>query len=89
MKLKLYSKALRNRYGAESIEDAVEVPDQEAKGFLEAGVAAPAKGGAKPEVATAPEAEERNWDLKLSPEEYLERYPDGPNSDLAREIIEG
>lgn len=27
------------------------------------------------------------WDKTVSPEAYLERWPDGPNADLAREII--
>lgn len=27
------------------------------------------------------------WTLSMSPEDYLERYPDGPNADLAREAL--
>jgi len=28
------------------------------------------------------------WELKLSPEEYLKRHPDGPNAGLARELVD-
>ena len=27
------------------------------------------------------------WPLETEPEDYLERYPDGPNSELARQIL--
>lgn len=27
------------------------------------------------------------WTLKVSPEEYLEKWPNGPNADLARRIL--
>lgn len=27
------------------------------------------------------------WPLKIRPEAYLERYPDGPNADLARKVL--
>lgn len=27
------------------------------------------------------------WELKMPPDEYLERYPDGKHADLAREIV--
>lgn len=30
---------------------------------------------------------EEEWTLKTSPEDYLERYPDGPQSDLAARIL--
>lgn len=28
------------------------------------------------------------WTIKTSPKEYLEKYPDGPNADLARQVLE-
>lgn len=28
------------------------------------------------------------WTLKTSPEEYLERFPDGPNAELARQVLD-
>lgn len=51
------------------------------------------KKAAKPEdkMVAAPEdkAEEaEEWDLKTSPEDYLERFPDGPNAELARRLVE-
>lgn len=39
-----------------------------------------------PEVAEEKDIDPR-WDLKSSPEDYLEQYPDGPNAALAREIL--
>jgi hypothetical protein len=30
-----------------------------------------------------------NWTLKLTPSEYLERYPNGPNADAARRLLGG
>lgn len=35
--------------------------------------------------ANADDADE--WTLKSTPAEYLERYPDGPHADLARQIL--
>lgn len=48
---------------------------------------------AEPETATAePDGEQaverRDWDLNLEPKEYLKRFPDGPNADLARSLVE-
>lgn len=37
------------------------------------------------ETATVPKDETR-WKLSISPEAYLERYPDGPNADTARKL---
>lgn len=30
---------------------------------------------------------EGDWKLQLTPEEYIERYPDGPNTKLAKSVI--
>lgn len=54
-----------------------------------------AKAAPKPEnkMASAPENkaaepdEAEEWTLKMSPEDYLERHPDGPNAELAFEIL--
>ena len=32
-------------------------------------------------------AADSRWKLKTSPEDYLERHPDGPNAALAREVL--
>lgn len=40
------------------------------------------EGDSEVEVAEVPE-----WPLKTPPAEYLERSPEGPNADLAREIL--
>ena len=32
--------------------------------------------------------EQRVWGLKMEPERYLELYPDGPNADLARKVLD-
>lgn len=33
------------------------------------------------------EADAIEWTLKTSPEEYLEKHPDGPNAELARSVL--
>lgn len=35
----------------------------------------------------ADEGPEEEWGLQTSPEDYLEKYPDGPNAELARQIL--
>ncbi len=29
----------------------------------------------------------RQWELRISPAEYLERFPNGPNAERARELL--
>lgn len=41
------------------------------------------------EKATAEPDGPEKWTLTMGPEEYLERFPDGPNADLARAHVEG
>lgn len=38
-------------------------------------------------VTPAEENKAPAWHLKSTPEEYLDRYPEGPNADLARKVI--
>lgn len=54
MKLHLYTAPARAQYGAESIEHAVEVPDEAAAYFVEVGIGRPAGEAPEPE----PEVEE-------------------------------
>ncbi len=28
------------------------------------------------------------WELKIPPDKYLERYPNGPNAELARQVLQ-
>lgn len=63
MKVRLYSRALRARYGAESIEDVVEVDEKEIAGPLAAGAAVPVRSD-KAEKAVAPEPEKRSGKAK-------------------------
>jgi hypothetical protein len=37
--------------------------------------------------ALRPEVQDKAWTMKMSPEDYLERYPEGPNADLARKVL--
>lgn len=32
-------------------------------------------------------SDSRQWTLKMSPEDYLARFPDGPNAELARQYV--
>lgn len=41
------------------------------------------------EAKPAADSKGEEWTLQLSPAEYLERYPDGPNSELARRLVGG
>lgn len=41
-----------------------------------------------PRLVDAEEDELPEWPLKTKPSAYLKRWPDGPNSDLARRIVE-
>lgn len=41
------------------------------------------------EVSTTPPTPTDSWPLKMTPEVYLERYPSGPNAELARSVIAG
>lgn len=42
-----------------------------------------------PERAVAPPMEADRWPLKMEPEEYLERYPEGKHAEQARRVVEG
>lgn len=78
-----------------------EVPRALADALVSAGygrwVEGPEGGGPRPSVeaaveAPAPEnAAERTlppWTMKVGPEAYLDRWPDGPKADLARAHLE-
>ena len=44
----------------------------------------------KPSKKSAPAPKKESgaeWTLKTSPEDYLDKYPDGPNADLARQVL--
>jgi hypothetical protein len=92
MQLYLYTAPLRARHRAESIHTAVEVPDALAAEYLVAGIACRAPSGpatAAPAVAesdavTEPRPAAARWPHKMSPEQYLHRFPTGPDADLAR-----
>lgn len=48
-----------------------------------------AGSGDEKAVLPEPETPEKPvWGLKMSPDEYLERYPEGKNAELARKITE-
>jgi hypothetical protein len=47
-----------------------------------------AASGPTENKAVIPVVEDK-WTLAISPEVYLERYPEGPNADLARSVIGG
>lgn len=102
MRLFLYTAPLRAQFRVGSIEDAVEVPDALAAEYIAAGIARAAGGDVRPkpvaapveqadapvaERADAPAAPAEEWTFKLSPEQYLERFPEGPASDLARSLL--
>lgn len=59
-----------------------EHPPEEAKRKLDAGSHVVRPGGLASEWDPGPQ-----WTLSMSPEEYLERYPDGPNAELAHEVL--
>jgi len=40
------------------------------------------------EVVVEEEDDLVEWPLDMSPEEYLEKYPDGPSAELARNFVE-
>jgi hypothetical protein len=80
--------------------DVVDAPAEQIAVWEAEGYARPlsATPRPKPEQATAPEAEvatspvvesERDWPHKLSPEQYLSRFPEGPDADLARALAGG
>jgi hypothetical protein len=46
------------------------------------------KGASVDEVGRPDEDDLPDWPLEMDPETYLERYPDGPNADLARQILD-
>jgi hypothetical protein len=45
--------------------------------------------GGKPGEYQRPDGAPQAWTLAISPEEYLARYPDGPNAELARAVLDG
>lgn len=49
--------------------------------------AAPENKAAEPADDAEPDDVEEEWTLKTSPEDYLERHPDGPNAELAARIL--
>lgn len=58
----------------------------EALRYIDGKCAVPVRGEAL-EVADAPPAETAEvtpWTMQVEPAEYLERFPDGPNAELAR-----
>lgn len=54
----------------------VEIHNNEAMRLIAAGAAEPIVDGAKA----------KQWELRISPAEYLKRLPNGPNAELAREL---
>jgi hypothetical protein len=70
----------------------------EAEGRVTWGAAPATKAAPKAEDKQAARPEDKGasvdedavpeWPLETDPETYLERYPDGPNADLARQILD-
>lgn len=75
--------------------DSVEAPEHlirrwVADGYVETGGTPAPATIAQPEQADAPAAEPATaWRHKMSPSNYLNRFPDGPDADLARALTEG
>lgn len=62
-----------------------EVTESEAERLIAAGLASLAQGGET--EAESGKTEVTEWKKKLSPQEYLEKYPEGPQAELARKIL--
>lgn len=56
----------------------VEMHNNEAMRMIAAGAAEPIH---KPTT-------EEKWELRIGPERYLELYPEGPNAELAHQLVE-
>ncbi len=46
-----------------------------------------AQGNAAPATAEQEEDANGEWKLQLTPEEYIAKYPDGPNTKLAKSVL--
>ena len=56
---------------------------------LRADAVDPKRFAALIESGRAVEVTGEQWTLRSSPEKYLERWPDGPHAELARELVAG
>lgn len=68
-----------------------EVMESELESFVGTGLArlTSEAGEADSEEEKSSEADQApEWTKKISPEEYLEKYPNGPAAELARKVLE-
>ena len=65
----------------DSRQETEEEPEEEPSGYE------PETEDGGEEYPSLEEQHERGWPLSRPAEYYLERYPDGPNAELAREVL--
>lgn len=46
------------------------------------------RGGSEIETTQGDTGESEEWPLKTSPQDYLDRYPNGPKADLAKRLLD-
>lgn len=87
MKVIVVTASHRAQLGAKPGQ-TVEVEDGLAVSLIERGIAIPVKARKVERAVKEPEENAAVWHLKTSPADYLEQYPDGPNAELARRVLE-
>lgn len=68
---------------------------EDARNMERAGILTILGASSGPETSTQPPPSENTaertnppeWTLKMTPKEYLKRFPDGPNADIAKQLI--
>lgn len=83
-----YWKGEKRRVGDVLEASAAQIADWEAGGYVASGTRTERAIAPEPERASTDRpAAARDWPHKIKPEQYITRFPDGPDADLARSLL--